>query len=114
MVVGGQDGVCGGGDGGEGGGGSGLFGEKEEEEEDGGGGVVVVVVVEMKEEMEEKRMVELVVEMEVEKWRMGGQRREHGCFCSLPFVGCCNKEEERRNMKEREERKVGVVIYKGK
>ena len=62
----------------------------------------------------EYMVVEMVVENGGEKWRMGGQRREHGCFCSLPFVGCCNKEEERRNMKEREERKVGVVIYKGK
>ena len=96
MVVGGQDGVCGGGDGGEGGGGSGLFGEKEEEEEDGGGGVVVVVVVEMKEEMEEKRMVELVVEMEVEKWRMGGQRREHAVFalCHSLAVATKKKKEE--------------------
>ena len=57
---------------------------EKEEEEDGGDGVVVVGMV---EEMEEKKVEELVVEkVEMVGGEMAGQGKAHGCH-SWP-VGC--------------------------
>ena len=90
MVVGGQGGVCGGGDGGESGSGNGLFLWIMEEEDGIVDGVMVVVVVGMVEEMEEKKVEELVVEMEGRVVENG--RPKEGAwlrFWVLPLLAGC-------------------------
>ena len=79
--------------------------EKEEEE----GGEVVVVVVGMEEEMEERMVVEKLVEKE---WveRMAGQRKGKGLFLGAGRL----LEEERGKKNERERRKVGVLYIREK
>ena len=68
--------------------------EKEEEEEGGGGGVVVVVVVGM-EEMEEKKVEELVVEMEGRVVGIG--RPKEGARW---LFGCCRLQETKKEKKK--------------
>ena len=108
MFRGDQGGVGGGGNGGEAMEVNGFLGGKEEEEDDGDG----VVVVGMVEEMEEKKVEELV--------EMVGGMVENGCrprhglwlrFAAMLSVGC-KWRRKKEKVKEREEEK-GRYIYKG-
>ena len=87
-----------------------MFGGKRGRRRWCGGGVMVVVVVGMKEEMEERKMVELVVEMEGRVKKMAGQGGGHGSG------GCCHllagNGEGKKNERERE-RKVGIYKRRG-
>ena len=72
MIRGSQGGVGSGGEDSEVGGENGLFGEKRGRKRWCGGGVMVIVVVGMVEGMEERKVMEMVVEKMEEVERMAG------------------------------------------
>ena len=79
------------------------------EEEDGDeDGVVIVVVVGMKEEMEERKMVELVVEMEGRVEKMAGQWEDKG-LGGLLFRWLLAGRRKKKKMKEKERKGGGYI-----